>query len=161
MRWNAPEDFQSYSPGRVSARNCLMWNRRRPTASCAGVCWNAPECAGVGHNLGTTSAANTNALRRRSPRPWPHHRDVAFPTRTPAAPGADGTAPPGAQQRACQRTAAPALRPRPAAAGTRSAPHFRFADGDLRVFAQQGVTNGRDLRSLKTRNQFASCCEHF
>jgi len=60
MRWNGHEDFQSYSPGRVSARNCLMWNTMLPTASCAGVCWNTQECAGVGHNLGTTFAANIN-----------------------------------------------------------------------------------------------------
>src|SRR5713101_6583962 len=30
MRWNAPEDFQSYPLVRVSARNCLMWNARLP-----------------------------------------------------------------------------------------------------------------------------------
>ena len=39
------EDFQSYSPGRVSVRNCLMWNRRLPTAACAGVCWSDQGCA--------------------------------------------------------------------------------------------------------------------
>jgi hypothetical protein len=39
------QDFQSYSPGRVSARNCLMWNKRLPTASYAGVCCNDQECA--------------------------------------------------------------------------------------------------------------------
>ena len=33
------------SPGRASARNCLMWNERVTTASCAGVCWNDQECA--------------------------------------------------------------------------------------------------------------------
>ena len=32
MCWNGHEDFQSYSPGRVSARNCLMWNERMATA---------------------------------------------------------------------------------------------------------------------------------
>ena len=58
MRWNAPEDFQSYPPVRVSARNCLMWNTRLPTASCAGVCWNNQECAGVGHNLGTNRSGS-------------------------------------------------------------------------------------------------------
>src|SRR5215813_13156940 len=47
------QDFQSYSPVCVSARNCLMWNTRLPTASCARVRWNDQECAGVGHNLGT------------------------------------------------------------------------------------------------------------
>ena len=45
MRWNGHEDFQSYSPVFVSARNCLMWNERVATASCAGVCWNDQECA--------------------------------------------------------------------------------------------------------------------
>jgi len=40
VRWNGPEDFQSYSPVRVSARNCLMWNRRLPKAACARVRWN-------------------------------------------------------------------------------------------------------------------------
>jgi hypothetical protein len=55
MRWNAHEDFQTCSPGCVSARNCLMWNNRVTTASCTGVCWNDPECAGVGHSLGTNS----------------------------------------------------------------------------------------------------------
>jgi hypothetical protein len=61
MCWNAlecAEDFQSYAPISVSARNCLMWNKRLPTASCAGVCWNAPECAGVGHNLGTNRSGS-------------------------------------------------------------------------------------------------------
>jgi len=53
MCWNGPEDFQSYSPGRVSACNCLMWNRRFTTASCAGMRRNDLECASVGHNLGT------------------------------------------------------------------------------------------------------------
>ena len=45
MCWNGHEDFQSYSPVFVSARNCLMWNRRLPTASCAEVCWSDQECA--------------------------------------------------------------------------------------------------------------------
>ena len=39
------QDFQSCSPGRASACNCLMWNERVTTASCAGVCWNDQECA--------------------------------------------------------------------------------------------------------------------
>jgi len=39
------QDFQSYSPVFVSARNCLMWNTRVTTVSCAGVCWNNQECA--------------------------------------------------------------------------------------------------------------------
>ena len=87
------EDFQSFSPRRVSVRNCLTWNKRRPTASCAGVYWNDQECAGVGHNLGTTSAANMNALRRRGrPVRGPHQYGVTCHTQTLAAPGADGTA---------------------------------------------------------------------
>jgi hypothetical protein len=45
MCWNGHEDFQSYSPGRVSARNCLMWNTALTTASCAEVRWNDQECA--------------------------------------------------------------------------------------------------------------------
>jgi hypothetical protein len=53
MCWNGHEDFQSYSPDRVSARNCLMWISMVTTASCAEVCWNDQECTGVGHNLGT------------------------------------------------------------------------------------------------------------
>jgi hypothetical protein len=53
------EDFQSYSPVSVSVRNCLWWKERVTTASCAGVCWNAPECAGVGHSLGTNCLAPT------------------------------------------------------------------------------------------------------
>jgi hypothetical protein len=32
------EDFQSYLSISVSARNCLMWNRRVATTSCARVC---------------------------------------------------------------------------------------------------------------------------
>jgi hypothetical protein len=47
------EDFQSYSPVRVSVQKCLILNSRVPTASCAGMIRNAPECAGAGHNLGT------------------------------------------------------------------------------------------------------------
>ena len=47
MRWNTHEDFQTYPPVRGSARNCLMWNKRVTTASCAG----------VGHNLGTNRSA--------------------------------------------------------------------------------------------------------
>src|SRR6266446_1713232 len=57
MRWNTHEDFQTYPPVRGSARNCLMWNKRVTTASCAGVRWNDQECAGVGHNLGTNRSA--------------------------------------------------------------------------------------------------------
>jgi hypothetical protein len=45
MCWNGHEDFQSYSPGRVSARNYLMWKQRDTTGSCAGVCWNDQEYA--------------------------------------------------------------------------------------------------------------------
>jgi len=37
--------FSVLSPIAVSARNCLMWNARLPTASCAGVRWNDQECA--------------------------------------------------------------------------------------------------------------------
>ena len=70
MRWNAPEDFQSYSPVCVSARNCLMWNERVTTAPCSGVCWSDQECTRVGHSLGTTSAVSINALRRRQPPLW-------------------------------------------------------------------------------------------
>lgn len=47
------QDFQSYSTVRVSLPNCLMSKERLATASCAGVTWNEPEHAGVGHNLGT------------------------------------------------------------------------------------------------------------
>jgi hypothetical protein len=90
MRWNAPEDFQSYSPGRVSARNCLMWNTRFPTASCAGVCWNDQEGAGVGHNLGTTSATNINGSGRLACGLLPG--DIIAQTRAPVGPGALGTA---------------------------------------------------------------------
>ena len=52
MCWNGHEDFQSYSPGRASARNCLMWNERVATGASAGMRWNDQECAGVGHSLG-------------------------------------------------------------------------------------------------------------
>ena len=34
------------------------------------------------------SVADTKALRPRSPRPWPGHRDIRCHTRTRAAPGA-------------------------------------------------------------------------
>src|SRR5262249_14484034 len=50
------QDFQSYSPIRVSARNCLMSNDGVTTAACAGVLTNDQECAGVGHNLGTNGS---------------------------------------------------------------------------------------------------------
>ena len=63
------EDFQSYSLVRVSARNYLMRNTRFTTAPCAGVCWNAPECARVGHSLGTNRSGaywmTSSALSRR------------------------------------------------------------------------------------------------
>jgi hypothetical protein len=63
MRWNAHEDFQSYSPVLVSARNCLMWNTRprRPRAlECAGVIRNALE-------LGTTWAQVKTATESARP----------------------------------------------------------------------------------------------
>ena len=43
---------------------CLLSKDKPPTAPCAGVRWNALECAGVGHSLGTNSAGPT-----RSPDP--------------------------------------------------------------------------------------------
>jgi len=39
------QDFQSYSPVRVSARKCLLSQARITTVSCAGVCWSDQECA--------------------------------------------------------------------------------------------------------------------
>src|SRR6266568_3452542 len=57
------QDFQSYSPIRVSARNCLMWNATVATTSYAGVCWNDQECAGVGHNLGTNRSGSYSITR--------------------------------------------------------------------------------------------------
>jgi hypothetical protein len=36
---------------------CLRSQARITTASCAGVRWNALECARVGHSLGTTVVA--------------------------------------------------------------------------------------------------------
>ena len=92
MRWNAPEDFQSYSPVRVSARNCLMWNTRLPTASCAGVRWNDQECARVGHIWGTldfddwmiSSARTQDRLRDRVSCPIARMSSSA-----PHAPGRD------------------------------------------------------------------------
>ena len=53
------QDFQSYSPGRGSARKCLLSKEGVTTASCAGVRRNEQECAGVGHSLGTASATTS------------------------------------------------------------------------------------------------------
>jgi hypothetical protein len=40
VRWNAPEDFQSYAIVAVSARNYLPLQETLMTTSCARVCWN-------------------------------------------------------------------------------------------------------------------------
>ena len=46
-------------------RNCLLPKDNSPTASCAGVRWNALKCAGVGHSLGTN---RTPAAESADPR---------------------------------------------------------------------------------------------
>jgi hypothetical protein len=46
MCWNAPEDFQSYPPVRVSVRNCLLSKEEVSTADalqCSRVIRNDPE----------------------------------------------------------------------------------------------------------------------
>jgi hypothetical protein len=40
-------------------RNCLRSKEKGPTATYAGVRWNALECAGDGHKLGTNLAYST------------------------------------------------------------------------------------------------------
>ena len=75
MCWNGHEDFQSYSPVFVSARNSLLSKETFTTASCAGVRWNDQECAGVGHKLGTTRPGayritSSAAVSGGTPRSW-------------------------------------------------------------------------------------------
>jgi len=73
--WNGHEDFQSYSPVFVSARNSLLSKETFTTASCAGVRWNDQECAGVGHKLGTRCLLD-HLVRRCE---WGHTSFVVIP----------------------------------------------------------------------------------
>ena len=133
MCWSGYEDFQSYSPGRVSARNCLMWNTMLPTASCAGVCWNTQECAGVGHNLGTIPSGARRMISSRE-----EGANSGYPAscleRLPVLQITAAKSEPASELRFFRLIQSP-LRPRPAPTGPITS-NSMVAGGSCRVHAE-------------------------